>query len=266
MPIAMLTHGFASSPAQATGGVWDGKSPHSVICFDSIISSLNATVNPNDVELLLDLMTTTFWEMPMPGGTISATVAGKISYVGLGPGSWNSSGATIEVYVTSSTATRTLVGEASARPSHSPLLFTFDEIDAVLVEIVIVLSVGPLSMTVLTAGPRIDLPKTPDVGYMPGFLNNLDEVTDSETEGNAFGVSRTVPRGWEENAPYSDLEMAWIREKIPPLIAHKGSPLFFAWNVEEYPYEIIFGRFDLAAITYNNVLHGGINLTVRGVI
>lgn len=266
MAIAILTGGFASAAAQINTGVWDGISPHAVVCFESIISSVDATQNPGTSGLLLDYMTTTFYEMPLPGGTITAQVNGKISYVGLGPGTWQSSGATIEVYVTDLDLNRILVGESSAQATNSPLLFTFEEVEAVQVEVVIVLSVGPLTMTVLTAGPRLDMPKVPDVGYMPGFLNNLDEVTDSQTESNAFGVSRTVARGWEEMAPFSDLEMQFIRAEIPALINHKGKPLFFNWNVEEYPLEVIFGRFSLSTITYNNVLHGGMTLTIKGVI
>lgn len=265
MAINILTHGF-SSGVPSTAGSWDGISAHSIICYESIITGINSDVNPNEVGLLLDLMTTTFWQMPSPGGTITAAVNGKISYVGLGPGTWHTSNANIKVYVTTDTLARILVGEVGAPDDHKPLLFAFEEVTAVLVEIEITTNGESLSMSILTAGPRLDMPKTPDVGYMPGFLNNLDEVTDSETEGNAFGVSRVLSRGWEEAAPWSDLEMNFIRNNIPPLIAHKGKPLFFAWNIEQYPQEIIFGRFNLATITYNNVLHGGLNLTVRGIL
>ncbi len=267
MDIAVLTHGFASAAASQQSGIWDGITAHSVICFNSVLPELTSDHNAQTVNLLRDDMTTTFWDMTAAAATITAQVGGiAMDWVGLGPGNWQSAGANVQVWITDLALGRVLVGESVSQPDFKPLLFTFEKRDVITVEIVITKVGTDLSMTVLSGGARIDMPKTPDVGYMPGFLNNLDEVTDSATEGNAFGVSRVVPRGWEENAPFSDLEMKFIRDYIPALIAHKGKPIFFNWNVEEYPLEVIFGRFDLAAITYNNVLHGGISLNIRGVL
>ena len=250
---------------------WDGTSPRAVIALDNVIGTYQATSNNETSIFLGDFLTTT--QYSTVGGSFSITgffdETEQIDFIAIGSGNWVDAQAIVTVEYRGTSGSYFEVGAFSFtnRANNQPVLITFSPSFAIGVRISVNKPGGlPIEITTLTAGKLINFPKVPDVGHQPAIVNSLNEITDSATEGNAFGPARVNARGNEEIAPFSDLAFTWIKSEIPRLIDWQGKPIFFAWNIDDAPTEVICGRWELSPISYGSVLHGGVNLVVRGLV
>lgn len=248
--------------------LWNGQDSHSVICIGNVIETYSSSTISADIEFLSDFLTTTFYVFSTTAATLTGTFsAQECDFIAVGPSNFDEAQLTISAQILVGTGWVT-VGEVSytdGLKDNSPGVFTFDKQSITSVRIVITGAGGiERRISLLTAGLRVDMPCLPDVGFTPGFLNTLDEITDPTTEGNAFGPSRVLPRGTEEIAPFSDLSFVFFRQEWPRLLSWRGYPIYFVQNAEEYPSESIFGRWTFTPLSYSSVNAGGVTLTVTG--
>lgn len=110
----------------------------------------------------------------------------------------------------------------------------------------------------------------PDVGFTPGYTNNIDEVKPFQTESGQFIISRRIEKGFRQKGSFSFLDWEGDNRFDQEYVAYMNhvkdsKPFFMKWDVTNN--QAFYGQQDprsLQAPRYDTATTGTFNFDIVG--
>lgn len=172
--------------------------------------------------------------------------------VGIARHNFGSAGIAVSIYAASadSPGDEVLLAGPQIPPNDEPLLFVFTARSFEILRIVLDLSSATEAprAAVIYAGKILICQRSFDVGpdfTPPRFARKTDSLVGTSERGDYLG--RVVTSQYIDGAVFSFKHFTpdWYRTYFDPFVeaAQQDTPFFFAWQPEDYPYEVAFGWF-----------------------
>lgn len=170
-----------------------------------------------------------------------------IDGAGIARHNFGSAGITVTILSVSndSPPVETIVAGPQIPPDDQPLLFQFTAQAFDTLRIELTLGSEAPRAAVLYVGKLLVCERSYDVGQdftPPRFARKTDTVTGKSTRGDYLG--RIVLSQWIDDAVFlfKHFTPDWYRSHFDPFVlaAQQDVPFFFAWQPEDYPYEVAY--------------------------
>lgn len=247
-PVARVARSAAAMPAPTTrtASQTDPDAPpfalnHARILYANLLtgSSVSASTGTGAANVLSPA---TYSRWSFTGSaqlTITLPANQTIDAVGLGAHNFASASALVEYSASDAGAWVTFAPEQSGQ---NAMLFTGSAVSIKRLRVTVT-GAGPLVLGVVFAGVALQVQRPIYKGHEPGTLSRVTEYQSTESEGGQWLGRNIIRQGYKTAYNWRNLSAAWVRQYLDPFIAAaRTTPFFIAWNLQDFPREVLFAQ------------------------
>lgn len=123
-----------------------------------------------------------------------------------------------------------------------PVLWLIDSESKSRVRINVTGGTGMPIIATMKAGLCTVMPMGMPTGFAPAYLNPQDDMRNVFSEGGQILGSQLISSMAKEDVSIDTVEASWVRTNWPTVRdAMRTEGVFFAWNPDDYPDELVYG-------------------------
>lgn len=156
---------------------------------------------------------------------------------------------------------------ADVTPTQAgPVLWLFNSVNTSRIRFNITGGTGMPTVATMKAGAATVLPQGLPSGYRPSYLNPVDTLSNTFSEGGQILGSQLMSSMAREDVTLDNIAPSWIRSNWPTvrdLMRTEG--VFWAWNADDYPDELMYGGLkDSPVAEYSSTLYMRLSFSLEG--